>query len=206
MGRKSKKEIRQKEILEACYSLIEREGIDGITLKKIGKSMDVAPSLIMHYFQNKEELLLALVDFMLEKMDTVYMPYLASFKTARERLEFFLEETINLYIAQSVSDPVWYSCFGLSMHDPQIREGFKRVYDRDLQISEKLIKEYLEEQGIEDVDPKILSVKLISLVEGLNILHATYGESALFKKAIRDFKQDFMAMFNRVPREKQISS
>ena len=180
MGRKNKIDIRRKEILETCYDLIEKEGIDAITLKKIGKKMEVAPSLIMHYFRNKDELILALVDHMLERMDTVYIPYLSEFKTAKERLAFYMDETINLYIAQSVADTVWYPCFALGLHNSEVREGFRRVYDRDLSISERLFREYLEEEGIEGVDPKILSVKLISFVEGLNILQATYGGSKVF--------------------------
>jgi AcrR family transcriptional regulator len=198
MGRKNKIDVRRKEILETCYDQIEREGIDGVTLKKIGKQMDVAPSLIMHYFQNKDELIRALVDYMLERMDFVYIPHLSKFPTARERLIFFIDETINLSIAQSVSDAVWYACFALGMHNPEIREGFRRAYDRDLAVSEKLFREFLEEEGIEGVDPAILSVKLISFVEGLNILQATYGRKAIFTEAIRELREDFLRVLDNV--------
>ena len=198
MGRKNKIDVRRKEILETCYDQIEREGIDGVTLKKIGQQMDVAPSLIMHYFQNKDELIRALVDHMLERMDIVYIPYLSKYPTARERLVFFIDETINLYIAQSVSDAVWYACFALGLHNSEIREGFRRAYDRDLAVSEKLFREFLEEEGIEGVDPAILSVKLISFVEGLNILQATYGRKAIFTEAIRDLREDFLRVLDNV--------
>ena len=77
MGRKSKVDVRRKEILQTCYELIETNGLEGITLKQIGRKMGVAPSLIMHYFTNKEELIMAVVDYMLEKMDSVYIPRLS---------------------------------------------------------------------------------------------------------------------------------
>lgn len=198
MGRKSKVDVRRKEILQTCYELIESDGLEGITLKKIGKKMGVAPSLIMHYFTNKEELIGAVVDHMLEKMDSVYIPRLSQFGSARERLEFFLEETINLYIAQSVSDQVWYPCFALSMHDSKIRDAFRRAYERDLKMSRQLFTEYIEEEGLEGVDPEVWSAKLISFVEGLNLLHAVYGMTGTFKAAIRDLKKDFLsALDNR---------
>ncbi len=192
MGRKSKVDVRRKEILQTCYELIETDGLEGITLKKIGKKMGVAPSLIMHYFTNKEELIGAVVDYMLEKMDSVYIPKLSQFGSARERLEFFLDETINLYIAQSVSDQVWYPCFALSLHDEKIRKAFRRAYDRDLRISRQLFDDYINEEGLRGVNAEVLSAKLISFVEGLNILHAVYGMTESFKDAIRNLKDDFL--------------
>ena len=198
MGRKSKVEIRRKEILQACYELIEADGLEGITLKKIGKKMGVASSLIMHYFTNKEELIGAVVDFMLEKMDSVYIPRLSRFGSARERLEFFIEETVNLYIAQSVSDKVWYPCFALSLHDRKIREAFRRAYDRDLRMSRQLITEYIEEEGLKGVDPEAWAAKLISFVEGLNLLHAVYGMTDTFKTVIRDLKDDLLSALDNL--------
>ena len=196
MGRKSKVDVRRKEILQTCYELIESDGLEGITLKKIGRKMGVAPSLIMHYFTNKEELIMAVVDYMLEKMDSVYIPRLSRFGTARERLEFFLDETINLYIAQSVSDQVWYPCFALSLHDEKIRECFRRAYDRDLRMSRQLFSELIDEEGLDGLDPDLLSAKLISFVEGLNILHAVYGMTDTFKSAIRNLKDDLLSVFD----------
>lgn len=193
MGRKSKSDIRRKEILEACYKQIEEEGLDGITLKKVGKRMGVAPSLIMHYFKNKEELIKSLVDYMLDLMDTVYIKKLEDFNTAEERLKFYLEENFNLYIAQSVSDRVWYPCLALGMHDSNIKEGFERVFDRDLEISAKLISDFCSEKGIPCVHPEQEAVKLVSFVEGLNNLHAVYGNREIFKKAIYEYKNDFIS-------------
>lgn len=198
MGRRSKVDVRRREILQTCYELIESDGLEGITLKKIGKKMGVAPSLIMHYFINKEELIGAVVDHMLEKMDSVYIPKLSQFGSARERLDFFLEETISLYIAQSVSDRVWYPCFALSLHDERIRDAFRRAYDRDLRMSRQLLSEYIEEEGLEGVDPEVLSAKLISFVEGLNMLHAVYGMTGSFKAAIKDLKNDFLSVIDRL--------
>ncbi len=196
MGRKSKKTVRRREILKTSYDQILEEGIEGLTFKKIGLRMEVAPSLISHYFDTKDELMVSVVEYMLKTMDTVYLEKLERLNTAAERLEFFLEETINLYIAQSVADAVWYSCFGLSMHHSKIMEGFEKVYDRDLETCTKLVKDYCEEQGLVCEHPYTEAVKLISFVEGLNLLHAVYGEIPAFTQAINEYKQDFMAHLN----------
>jgi AcrR family transcriptional regulator len=192
MGRKSKSQIRRREILQAYYEQIEKEGLDGITLKKVGKRMGIAPSLIMHYFVNKDELIESLVDYMLTLMETVYLKKLEEYESAEERLNFYLEETVNLYVAQSVSDRVWYPCFGLGMHDVRILKGFERVYNRDLEISTKLIRDFCMEKGIDCSKSELEAVKLISFVEGLNCLHAVYGDRESLRKAITDYKNDFI--------------
>lgn len=197
MGRKSKKQIRRKEIMNASYQQILSEGIEGLTLKKIGQKMGVAPSLIAHYFKNKDELTVSVVDYMLETMDTVYMDKLDKFETAAERLNFYLDETINLYVAQSVEDRVWYACFGISMHHSRILEGFERVYNRDLEIATTLIREYCEEKNYICEHPRTEAVKLISFVEGLNTLHAVYGDEEAFHTAITEYKQDFLNHLNK---------
>ncbi|MFO7849075.1 MAG: TetR/AcrR family transcriptional regulator, partial [Spirochaetia bacterium] len=194
--------VRRREILEASYNQILEKGIEGLTFKNIGKRMEVAPSLISHYFSSKDELMVSVVEYMLETMDTVYLDELEKLETAEERLNFFIEETINLYVAQSVADAVWYACFGLSMHHTRILEGFEKVYDRDLETSARLIKEYCDEKGLECDHPYTEAVKLISFVEGLNCLHAVYGDKKAFTQAINEYKHDFMAHLKNSKKQK----
>ena len=72
MGRKSLKEERQKEIVIAFYKVAKKEGIENTSIAKVADMMGVNPSLVMHYFKTKDDLLQALVDFNLEKYLSIY--------------------------------------------------------------------------------------------------------------------------------------
>ena len=48
--------LRKPEILESYYQILIQEGLEGASISKIAKHMDIHPSLIIHYFKNKEEL------------------------------------------------------------------------------------------------------------------------------------------------------
>ena len=68
MGRKSLSSIRKQEILEHFGEVMAREGIEGASIAKIAAHMRMHPSLIIHYFKNKDEMLLALVRMHVERM------------------------------------------------------------------------------------------------------------------------------------------
>ena len=62
MGRKSKADVRKKEILEHFYIVLKQEGFENASIAKIANLMDVNPSLLIHYFKTKEEMVFAFVE------------------------------------------------------------------------------------------------------------------------------------------------
>ena len=56
MGHYQKAEIRKPEILENYYQVLLEEGFEGTSIGKIARRMDIHPSLIIHYFKNKENM------------------------------------------------------------------------------------------------------------------------------------------------------
>ena len=70
--KKDKAEIRKKEILEHFQQVLSEEGIEGASIGKIANKMGIHPSLIIHYFKTKEEMTVALAEFILEKYETTF--------------------------------------------------------------------------------------------------------------------------------------
>ena len=63
MGRPNKSDERKPEILQNLIQVLSNEGIEGTSFAKIGDQMGVHASLIVHYFKNKEEMLLGVGGF-----------------------------------------------------------------------------------------------------------------------------------------------
>lgn len=189
MGRKSKADQRRREILEHCYQIMGEEGLEGVTLKNIGNQMGVAPSLIMHYFKNKEEILTELVDFLTESMDRAYLPQLDKLNSAKEKLEFYIDKTLHFDVASSVNDQVFYGCFYLSIRNEEIRHRFARMYDHDEKLLKKLIEEYLIECGPVNVDSTILSIQIASIIEGFYFLRMIEGDRKELLDALENTRE-----------------
>lgn len=183
-------------ILETCYNINCKEGFEKITLKRIGKEMGIAPSLVMHYFKNKQELFENLVDFMVEKMMNVYMEEMNHLKTYEEKMVYYLDKTISLFIAQTVDDVVFYSCFYKGLIDDSIKQRFRKMYDKDYNLNKIIIQGYLDEKGITGRNVEYLSISLIAFWEGLNIYHAIYGDSEDFQNIAEYLKQIFLKILN----------
>ena len=127
MARKNKSLVRKKEILECFYQVIDQEGIENASFAKIAKLMDVNPSLLIHYFSNKEEMIIAMVDWLIERYQGDYMERLEAIEDPKDRLKFvifgiFSKEWISLVdnnvfllfiakpIAMSKSETVFNTC------------------------------------------------------------------------------------------------
>lgn len=55
--REREREARKALILEAATEIIKEHGIDGLSIRKIATHIEYAPSVIYHYFKDKEEIL-----------------------------------------------------------------------------------------------------------------------------------------------------
>jgi len=54
--REREKEELRKKILEAARELFVTEGYDKVTMRRIAESIEYSPTIIYHYFQDKEAL------------------------------------------------------------------------------------------------------------------------------------------------------
>jgi len=129
MGRKSLKEARQQEIIIAFYKLAKKEGLENTSIAKIAKAMDVNPSLIIHYFQNKEELNNALIDFILDRYAHIFnVPNKAS-KTSRTILLEVIDNLFSKKWDTLFDDGLFYSCYALSFRDKDIKAKYKSLLE-----------------------------------------------------------------------------
>jgi AcrR family transcriptional regulator len=189
MGRKDKSEERRKEILEACYQVVAKKGLEGATLKSIGREMGVAPSLLMHYFASKEELIQSLVDYMIQKMDSTFLERMEHIPTARERLELFLEKNLSFELPDAVDSKVFYGAFYLSISDERVRQSFRRVWDHDRAVIARLVSDYAGETGTQGLRPELVAIPIVALIEGLYLLKVVYGDSQELRAAVDGVRQ-----------------
>lgn len=56
-------------MVEAALELVEREGLEALTMRRLGRALGVEAMSLYHYFPSKERLLDALVEAVVEAMD-----------------------------------------------------------------------------------------------------------------------------------------
>ncbi|WP_028298676.1 TetR family transcriptional regulator [Olivibacter sitiensis] len=166
MGRNSIKDIRQKEIVKMFYQVAKKEGLENTSIAKIAKVMDINPSLIMHYFKTKEELVYALVDFILDKYLLIYKVEVNNGKS----LKYSLVTTINSIFSKKwnrlFDDGVFYSCYSLTFRDKKIKNMYKNLSNTLRKKLANLLDSCVNDHIIHIEDPIDTADLIYVLIDG----------------------------------------
>jgi AcrR family transcriptional regulator len=127
MGRRSLKAHRRKEIIEAFYHTAAEEGIHNTSIAKIAEVMEVNPSLILHYFKNRNEMVYELVNYILDGYLQLYD--VDQSQPAIDQLKDVLSNLFSREWNALISDDVYYSCYSLIFRDPTIQQKYKTLND-----------------------------------------------------------------------------
>lgn len=175
MGRKSKADERKYEILVHFYEVVKEEGFENASIAKIAEKMSVNPSLLIHYFKTKEEMVIDLVDFLLGRYEDAYIEKFEKVQDPKQRFEmtisFILGED---WMQMADHHSVFYACYYLSSRYERIRERFQQMYQQYREMLEVEAKVWYEKGLITYSDPTQVAEYLIMLNEGL-----TYYEGVL---------------------------
>jgi len=182
MGRKSKSEIRKPEILEHFYQILSEYGYAGATLEKTAQRMGVHSSLIIHYFNTKEDMTVALVDSITEKYENFAREKVASLSEPEERLQAYLDILLSREWINLIDKRVFYTCLELNFRIPRVRKRLHKMYNRFKQLLIDELTELMHNGVIQAKDPEKLSVFVMSLLEGFHMYEAFVDESPSFEE------------------------
>ena len=157
---------RRQEMLAAYYDALVEEGLQGASLAKVAKRLDVPPSLLIHYFGTKEQMTVELVDYLLDKYRHSYGDALAAIPDPGQRLDAILDALFDPEYHQLLDDSAFYACFYLSLRNSTVREQFARLHHASLELLETTLTECMAAGLLPDDDAHELALLLETLEEG----------------------------------------
>ncbi|WP_353196797.1 TetR family transcriptional regulator [Parapedobacter defluvii] len=188
MGRKSLKEIRQLEIVKVFYRVAKKEGLENTSIAKIAKVMDINPSLIIHYFQTKEELTHALIDYTLEKYLLIYKIGKDNRIPLQQALVTVIDDLFSRKWNKLFDDGLFYSCYALTFREKKIKNMYKNLTDSLRERLAALIERCITAQLIEVRDPRLTADLIFALVDGAYFYLTLSADTNTFSKKITDYK------------------
>jgi AcrR family transcriptional regulator len=157
-------------MLAAYYETLLEEGLQGASIAKIARRLDVPPSLLIHYFGTKEQMTIELVDYLLEVYHETYGEKLESIADPLVRLRAIVNYLFSVEYHQLLDDRAFYALFYVSLTHPTVRRAFARVYEVSLDLVEATIAECMAAGHIPHDDAHQLAVTLKALEEGFAFL------------------------------------
>lgn len=163
----------REEILGAAYRALSTHGYAELTIDKIGEEFDKSASLIYHHYDGKDDLLLACLDFMLDRYKRD--PLTEEYSGPRAAIEGVCERVL---LADASTDHQQFIRTLIELraqtpHDSDYREHFTRS-DRVFRSHLAAIVEAGIEQGeFRAVDPDRTAVMLQVFLSGVFLIYVT---------------------------------
>ncbi|MBA1334924.1 MAG: Transcriptional regulator, AcrR family [Firmicutes bacterium] len=124
-----KQEEVRNTILDAARDIIAKDGIRGLSIRKITNAIDYSPAIIYHYFKDKNEIVETLVREGYERI----LASIGSVKRNENEPEKEIREAFTRYIAAALESPEYYRAVMLN-DDPAV---LKRTRLLEKGISER---------------------------------------------------------------------
>ena len=87
---------RQLEIIEATGKILTKSGTSGLTIKNLAKEMNFSESAIYRHFASKEDIILAMMDYLAESIDE-RLTNLSQTTSPEEKFRAMFEEQFNFF-------------------------------------------------------------------------------------------------------------
>lgn len=172
--------LRKPEILESYYQVLIQEGLEGASIGKIAKHLDIHPSLIIHYFKNKENMKLELIDLLIKKYKSPDMINFEQIDDDEKRFQALIDVLFSFDWSRTVDPGIHFGFYYLSFRNKEIQKRFKRMFIwlRDY-IQEQLL--YFNKKNIINInDEKQAADLIVTLMEGLEFHSHFLSENQSF--------------------------
>lgn len=187
MGRKSLKEPRQKEIIKAFYKIVKKEGLENASIQKIAESIQINPSLIMHYFRSREHLVYGLVEFILDRWLLIF-----DVKDAEDPMDALDNVLDNIFSKKWNSlfdDGTSYSLYSLAFRNKTIRQRYKHLLDSLRQRLAEMIAACNKTKQLTVKDPAAAADIIFVLVDGAYYYLSLVDDKAEYDRKLAVYKQ-----------------
>jgi AcrR family transcriptional regulator len=179
-------ELRKPEILKSFYKTIVEEGMEGASIGKVAKRMDIHPSLIMHYFSTKDNMMVELVDYIINE----YQSLLNTLRIVKGNPQERLLKLIDLlwgdewYALTDVSAD--FSVISVSFRNKEVHKQLHSMYSNLRKYLGKELRSFMNEGVIAKQDPVRTAEIIISVMEGYRHFKHFYID----KTSSESYKQD----------------
>ena len=190
------RENTEEKIITATFNIIQKEGVQKATTKKIAAEAGVNEVTIFRKFENKKNLIEATKDYYLTKL----------LSKLEETFDFDEDDTIEEYLKRSFHGILEFSpedinIIRVAMQEIKVESDKKllisQITDAIINKLEEFFKLQLEKGVIKKVNSKAISLLCFSIIFQSTILWQIYGNSADIDSDI--FADDYLdIIFNGI--------
>lgn len=162
-----RKDLRRQQIIEATIAVIGRKGYAGTRLADVARQAKVSYGVVGFYFNTKDELLLATLQWLADEYTRVWRDAVAKAGPApADRLRAIIEADFSRKIASEKKIAVWYAFWAEARTRSSYRKLCAELY-RDYHWQVRTIIQEIIDQGGYDLDAHQVTVALNAMTDGM---------------------------------------
>jgi len=187
-----KKDNQYEKILRVSADLISQRGYHGVSLQQIANRIRLHKSSLFHYFKNKEELILRILEASVDQASAKLQKLVSNHELSpEEKLRKAIEEHLTSLLTEHRSNATIYlnEVRGLSRKNQKEYLTKRKRYQRDF---EKIIEGMKGEGYFQGLDPKIVTAGILGM---LNWTTRWYKETG--RLTIQEISDHFYGMVIR---------
>ena len=165
--------LRKPEILEGYYDVLIKEGLEGTSISKIAKRLDIHSSLIFHYFQNKDNLTFELIELMIDKFKSVHLLEFEHIEDDEERFAALIDTIFSYQWSRTVDPGIHFGFYYQSFRDERTLERLKKMFSWLKGFLQDQLSDFNSKGIIQVHDEEKAAEFIVTLMEGLEF-HAQF--------------------------------
>jgi TetR/AcrR family transcriptional regulator, transcriptional repressor of bet genes len=167
-GAGDRKDIRRQQIIEATITVIGRKGYAGTRLADVARQAKVSYGVVGFYFNTKDELLLATLQWLADEYTRVWRDAVAKAGTSpADRLRAIIDADFSRKIASEKKIAVWYAFWAEARTRSSYRKLCAQLYNDYHWQVRTLIQELIDQGGYEGLDAHQVTVALNAMTDGM---------------------------------------
>ncbi len=172
MGRPSNTEQRRAEIVDALLSVMAKTGYDNATVTAIAKEAGLTSGLLHYHFENKQAILVALVERLVSGLEARVEARLEEAgNDSRARIHALIDAHVAI---DDGADPravaAWVVVAAEAVRQPDVRRLYSRQIKTTLERLSSLIGECLKKERRETRAASSIAAATLSAIEGAYML------------------------------------
>lgn len=173
---------RREQILEAAFRIACRDRLEAVTGRRVAEEAGLSSGLVFFHFQNKDQLLLSLVDWIIDStLATLTLPEGALVEAPREQLLGFIAERIARLGRARDREQVelFFDLWVLGTRNAEVRDRLRRALARYREALTPVTRALVaaDPARYAGVSPEALAMVASSLLHGSAVQAAMDAES-----------------------------
>ena len=168
-GQKASEEARRAQILRAAYEVGAREGLDGLTVRLVAAEAGLSSGLVLFHFGSKEELIVALLDYVLATTTVLHITDdIARITQPLDRLLALLKREMNRLSSEPKRIRLFFDFWAKGFRNPLIRAKMQTELDRYREAFRPMAEEVLRAEPVrfDHVSAQGLAAVAVSFIKG----------------------------------------